>query len=136
MSRKALMALEQKIKSDNPRDLQYAMYVEQSDKHNVKHLNKDQFFDLYETREQLNRLQEEAGALRRKHGINADHPRLNKLNEEVERTINRLQQITDNMPRNAERWDNWDDYRKAELALEPMTKKTEMKVKKKKTKEI
>jgi hypothetical protein len=136
MSRKALMRLEHKIKSDDPRELQYAMYVELSDKHKVKHLSKDQFFDLYEDRQLVDRLREEAGELRRKHGINADHPRLNKLNEEIARVLDRIQVVGNNMPVNDELWDNWGDYRRAEEALDPMTKKSEMKVKIKKTKEI
>jgi hypothetical protein len=136
MSRKALVNLEHKIKSHDPKELQYAMYVELSNKHKVDHISKDQFFELYEDRELLDRLREEAGPLRRKYGINANHPRLNKLNEEIARVLDRIQIIGNNMPRNAELWDNWGDYRRAEEKLQPMTKKAEMKVKIKKSKEI
>jgi hypothetical protein len=143
MSRKLLMKLEHDIKSSHPRDLQYAMYLNESKKSGIeKPLKEKEFMDLYEEREHVKQLNKELMEAQRKNDY-----KLNYMNSDKVRQFNmahgrmedKMNQLERNRGRHIEDFGNMNnamDYHKAERVLEKEHKRNEPKVKERKKKTV
>jgi len=136
MSRKLLMKLEQQIKSSDPKDLQYAMYVHSSKHTGVTPVDQQHFMGIYDDREEYKQALKDEREAQEKSGNT-----LNSQNSEIVRHLNRsrgrmndkMRELADNM---GEFYNNYDDYMKAEEALQKEHDRTKMKTKERKKKTV